>query len=453
MKSPAREFSTALLRLALRIFFRRIETAGAENIPDSGPAIFVLNHPNGLVDPLFRLCFSPRPVSFLAKAPLFRMPVVGFFVRALGSIPVYRRQDPDSDVSRNRETFARARELLSAGGVLALFPEGASHDEPRLLSLKTGAARIALGVAGGHGLRIVPAGLYYAWKSRFRSGALVSFAEPLRVDPVALNERGDPPREAVRELTRRIEDALTRLTLQAESREALDLVRRAERIFSIPGEGLPAPLSQELDLRRRFAAGASRLAQADPERFVSLRARIVRFEAERKAAGLPLDSLAPEILTPRSIARAAAGALASAVLLPLAALGSVIHYPSYRLAGFLADRFARGEEDQVATIKAISAMFLFPAAWAACAAAAWILFGPRAGAAAALLAPLSGYSALRVRESLDLLIGRGRAFLYALSRGYAVQRLQDERRAIHEEIVRTASELDLLPASPLEPPA
>ncbi len=60
----------AVLRLALRIYFRRIEVAGLEHIPRDTPIIFVLNHPNALVDPAFLLCLSPRRVSFLAKAPL-----------------------------------------------------------------------------------------------------------------------------------------------------------------------------------------------------------------------------------------------------------------------------------------------------------------------------------------------------------------------------------------------
>ena len=76
------------------------------------------------------------------------------------------------------QVHARAREALSRGGVIALFPEGASHDEPKLLALKTGAARIALGVAREEGLQIVPAGLYYTWKTRFRSSALLTFGEP-----------------------------------------------------------------------------------------------------------------------------------------------------------------------------------------------------------------------------------------------------------------------------------
>ena len=124
MESIVRKSSLVTLRLVLRVFFRRIEIAGADRIPASGPALFVLNHPNGLVDPLFLLCFSPRPVFFLAKAPLFEMPVVGFFTRAFGSIPVYRRQDAGSDVRRNRETFGAARRLLETGRRPGAVPGG-----------------------------------------------------------------------------------------------------------------------------------------------------------------------------------------------------------------------------------------------------------------------------------------------------------------------------------------
>ncbi|HKA35515.1 MAG TPA: lysophospholipid acyltransferase family protein, partial [Thermoanaerobaculia bacterium] len=336
MESALRRCSLAILRLILRIFFRRIEIAGADRIPESGPAIFVLNHPNGLVDPLFLLCFSPRPVFFLAKAPLFRMPVVGFFTRAFGSIPVYRRQD-GSDVRRNRETFSAARRLLERGGVLALFPEGVSHDEPRLLELKTGAARIALGVAAGTRLRIVPAGLYYTWKSKFRSGALLLFGESLLVEIASPDDRGEPTPRAARELTGRIEEALSGVTVSAESNESLDLVRRAEKIFSVGEEDSESPLADELELRRRFVEGASRLQKGDPARFENLKTRIVRFEEERKAAGLPLAHLSAGRLSLRSLALLAAANLGSLLLLPIAAFGALLHYPAYRLAGFLAD--------------------------------------------------------------------------------------------------------------------
>src|SRR5829696_6348286 len=183
-----------VLLFALRVFFRRIEVVGRSRVPREGACLFVLNHPNALVDPAFLLCFAPRRVSFLAKSPLFRMPVVGFFVRALDSIPVYRKQDETGDTAAlNRKTFGRAAELLRRGCTLAICPEGASHSEPYLLPLKSGAARIALGSVSvkdegdseraSLDLKIIPAGLYYTAKTTFRSSALLYFGEPIPVEP------------------------------------------------------------------------------------------------------------------------------------------------------------------------------------------------------------------------------------------------------------------------------
>src|SRR5215831_8261452 len=111
-----RRIITSILSIALRVYFRRIEVTGLHNVPRESPVIFVLNHPNALVDPTFLLCLAPRRVAFIAKAPLFRMPVIGFLVRALDSLPAYRRQDQGEDVSRNLETFVAARKLLARGG-------------------------------------------------------------------------------------------------------------------------------------------------------------------------------------------------------------------------------------------------------------------------------------------------------------------------------------------------
>ena len=135
-----RRIICALLKFALRVYFRRIEVVGLDNVPRDAPVIFVLNHPNALVDPVFLLCLAPRRVSFVAKATLFRMPIISYLVRALDSLPAYRRQDEGEDASRNLETFTAARRLLARGGTIGICPEGVSHNEPRLKRLKTGAA-------------------------------------------------------------------------------------------------------------------------------------------------------------------------------------------------------------------------------------------------------------------------------------------------------------------------
>src|SRR5256885_16174249 len=135
----------AVFGLVLRVFFRRIEVSGSAHVPARGPVMFVLNHPNGLIDPTFLLCLAPRRVSFLTKAPLFHMPIIGAIARAFEAIPVHRRQDTGADLQKNAETFETARAVLVRGGTLAVFPEGASHRDPKLRPLKTGTARIGLG--------------------------------------------------------------------------------------------------------------------------------------------------------------------------------------------------------------------------------------------------------------------------------------------------------------------
>ena len=250
-----------VLLFALRVFFRRIEVVGRRRVPREGACLFVLNHPNGLVDPVFVLCFAPRRVSFLAKSPLFKMPVIGFFVRQMESIPVYRREDRGEDTARNRQTFESAQALLRRGGTIAICPEGKSHSEPSLQPLKTGAARIALGAASAGAsldLKIVPAGLYYTAKTTFRSGALLYFGEPIAVAPVALGADCEPPRAAVRELSDRIAEHLRALTLNADRHEALAVgVRRDGRDL----DGLA-----EVEERAAAEGGLGRVVEAGGDR-------------------------------------------------------------------------------------------------------------------------------------------------------------------------------------------
>lgn len=432
-----------LFRRALTIFFRQIDVEGLDRVPGAGPVVFVANHPNGLVDALLLLCFAPRPVSFLAKAPLFRMPLVGPFIRAFGSIPVYRRQDAGTDPARNRETFEAAHRLLGSGGALGLFPEGASHDEPELLPLRTGAARIVLGAAAHRSASVflVPTGLFYTWKQRFRSSALVLFGGAIEV-PAAppAHDDGEPPADAVRELTARIATALESLTLHAETRDALRLARLADRIFA--SGDLPEALADQLARRRRFVEGHRRLAARDPARLASLEERIAQFDTERRAAGLALHDLSPEGLGARGALLLASNA-GILLLAPVAAAGALVHYPAYRLAGVFARRIARGDEDIASTAKLGVSLLLFPATWIAGALLAGRALGVPAGIAALALLPASGWAALRFAEAFNAVVGRMRALGVLLLSRSAVERLLAEREAIRREILALAEELEL----------
>ncbi len=429
---------------------------GRSRVPRDGACLFVLNHPNALVDPAFLLCFAPRRVSFLAKSPLFRMPVIGFFVRALDSIPVYRKQDETGDTAAlNRRTFERAAELLRRGGTIAICPEGASHSEPYLLPLKSGAARIALGAVSirdeGDGaaapldLKIVPAGLYYTAKATFRSGALLYFGEPIPVEPAGLDPDGEPPREAVRALSDRVAESMRSLTLNADRHEALAMVARAERIFSAADdEEEGTSLERELLRRRRFVEAYAYHRHHSAERLELLERRVSAYEEELRQAGLE-DSrqLSPSTVADYArVRKLLVRVVVFLLLLPAALAGAALHYPAYKLAGILATRFARQYDDVLSTFKIAAALLLFPLMWGALGFVLYGLAGWWGVLAAFTLAPAAGYVALRTREEVGRFAAGTRAALFFVRERSFFRQLLEERRRIRRELLDLGDEYE-----------
>ena len=219
--------------LAAGLFYRR--TLLGVPVPREGPVLLVGNHPNGLVDPLFVAGATPRPVRFLGKEPLLRMPVLGAVLRGLRTLPVYRARD-GFDTSANEETFHAVHAALSEGDAVALFPEGITHGAPQISKLKTGAARMALGAEAAAGwtlgVRVVPVGLSFRSKGRFRSRAAAWVGEAIEARAYESAYRADE-RAAVLALTERIAEGLRAVTLELDRWEDLPLLELAERLSLI----------------------------------------------------------------------------------------------------------------------------------------------------------------------------------------------------------------------------
>ncbi|MFN2317739.1 MAG: lysophospholipid acyltransferase family protein [Gemmatimonadales bacterium] len=430
-----------LLTFVLRVFFRRVEVTGRANVPATGPVLFCANHPNALVDPLVLLVSAPRPVSFLAKAPLFTMPVIGWFARALDAIPVYRAQDFPEGRPDNAGMFAAARAVLDAGGAIGIFPEGTSHSEPDLKPLKTGAARLALGAGTERPVQVVPVALNYTAKSTFRSSALVCYGAPIVVHPIATGATGEPPADRVAEVTDMIAAGMREHLIAAQARETLELANQLERLFLAVGDEAPrrSGLAESAEVRRRLLAAYPDVVRRKPVEAARLRARLDRHDARLQGAGLDPVLLTPPAFSLSSVlgySLRAAGYFTLAG--PLALPGIVIHYPAYRLIGFLARRVAGESQDVVATAKALGALLLFPLTWALVGWAVGSWLGWMAGVAAMFLAPVTGWIGLRFSERFDHVLGATRALLlYQLGRERFL-RLQVERRRLREEVVALA---------------
>jgi hypothetical protein len=361
----------------------------------------------------------------------------------MDSLPVYRQQDEGSDTRKNQETFIEARKLLARGGTIGICPEGVSHDAPGLKPIKTGAARISLAaVSTGEvsDLTIVPAGLYYTSKTSFRSSALLYFGNPIKVEPVTLDPDGSPPRDAVRQLSDRIEKALRNVILDAQHEEELLTTARAERIFSSANNDNDDSLKDELRLQQRFIKAYPVLQKLQPDRLRKLETRMIRFEQELEQAGVDTDELSPPSSTRSVFFTILKQSVLFLLMLGPALLGTVAHYPAYKLGGYLATRFSSDSEDVISTVKIISAMLLFPLTWLILAGVAYVVLGWLGALLALMVIPFCGYLAIVFFEQLDRSIAGIRVLMFFLVKRRFFVRLLAERNAIRDEIISLGKE-------------
>jgi 1-acyl-sn-glycerol-3-phosphate acyltransferase len=172
--------SIRVLIYALLPLLVRLRVAGVENVPKTGPMILVSNHLNWIDIPMISLRV-PRRTHFMAKYELFRKAPFKWLVIGLGAFPV-RRGEAD------RQAIKQAEEVLKAGQVLVIFPEGHRSDEHQMIEGKTGAALIAV----RSGAPIVPVGVYGSEKFKpwhlwpFRTPITLTYGEPFTL----VRERG-----------------------------------------------------------------------------------------------------------------------------------------------------------------------------------------------------------------------------------------------------------------------
>ena len=141
-------FLRGLTRFALPLWFR-LRARGIEKIPSHGPALLVINHQSFLDSMLVGTPLA-RPISFLARDSLFRVPVVGWILKNTYVMPVNRQAASSS-------SLRLATERLKQGFLVGIFPEGTRSSDGQIGPLKPGfialirrvdAPVIPVGIAG-----------------------------------------------------------------------------------------------------------------------------------------------------------------------------------------------------------------------------------------------------------------------------------------------------------------
>lgn len=433
-----------VMRLALGFYFARIERFHAERALADGPVLFASNHPNSLTDGFVIACSMSRQVHFVATVEIFGSRAGAAFFRRCGVIPVNRLKDNPRAMRAALQTFESCFEVLKDGGAIAIFPEGVTHDDPQLKDVKTGSARMALEFEQRFraGLRIVPVGLVFSAKQRYRSNALVHFGEAIRIDEY-IDDYAAQRKPAIRALTADLQTRLESLILHVPELELSRVVDAVKRLYldrlRMGNIIIQEPVSAQAEnllLTQAIADGVAYTFREHPQRGRRFRRRLERYESW-------LERLR---LTDRDVADLEAGTLRRPVLqetafailgAPVAAYGWLHRLAPLAVIQWAVRRFAGREESQaqVSTTAIIAGLAGFTLFYSLYIAVFYQFAGWSWTVWYAVSLPLSGLVAHYYTQELGRLRGSFRvaAVLLGLRLGTA-QRLRRQRAALLEEI-------------------
>ncbi len=443
----------------------------AERIPrGTTPLLLAVNHPNALVDALVVGWTLPRRLTITAKAPLFENPVLGWFLRIAGVVPLRRATDerkrlealgdaPEAgtvsseqvDQARNADAFRAILDRLENGGAILIFPEGKSHDEPALAPLRTGPARIALqAVREGRAktLAILPIGLVFEQKDTPRSRVLVDVGEPLDVNGWVAAVGDEAGVEA---LTEEIDRRLRDVTLNYSTADEAALTRGLAKVFASLLDdplsiGRDRPLEDEVELERRLGQARRVLENEATDPAVRARAerlldRLVTFERTFCSERIAIDDVAIPIGAHHGAWFAIRETLMLAVLGPVALWGRANHWLPFRIARVLGERDI-SSRDQPA-MQTILAGLVFVALFYALATA--VVARIAGGVVAALYLaslPIAADIDLRFTERMRQARQRMRAYLQFRRKPTLREQLSTEHAWLVSEIGEIARALE-----------
>lgn len=165
-----RRCTYAILRFIIGFFFRlvfNIKYEGTENMPNTGSIILAGNHQTWF-DPILIAIKVKYISSYMAKAELFKNPILGLAIRMVHGFPTRRSSN---DVS----SLSVAEEFIRKGYNLTIFPEGTRSKDGKIGRAKSGVALIA----SRCGVPVYPVGISFKRPLHFRSTITVRFGKPL----------------------------------------------------------------------------------------------------------------------------------------------------------------------------------------------------------------------------------------------------------------------------------
>jgi len=437
---------TRLVRLLLGIYFRRIELFHPECVPLRIPVLLVSNHPGSITDSFIIGALLPRQVHFVATVQLFRFKPLAWLLKQCGIIPVNRLKDDPKAMRSVLDTFEACFKVLEQNGAVGIFPEGITYEDSQLKTVKTGAARMALELEHRHGgklgLEIVPVGLTYSAKERYRSEALIHFGEPIRVAPF-VGRYEARRKECIHELNSEIERRLQSLIVHLPKLEQARVVEAVKRLYLerlklgnlVVKEPL-APRAEELVLTQTIVNAVEYASRSLPDRLAAFVRALNRYEHWRDR--LRLSDAAVEQFGSNAVLaiRGIISAATAVVGLPLAAFGWMHRLPPALLVNWAVNHLAHApvRKAQIAHISMLAGLVGFGGFYAIYIAMVHHWFGWPITLWYALSLPVTGLAAHYYSREFRRLREHAQIALVLLRAPVAARRLKRMHAHLMEEI-------------------
>jgi len=207
------------VRGSLFFFSKKIKIQGLHNIPKKGAILFLINHPNGLIDPLLIAANINRKSHFLVNAKVFKSSFVAKLLDTLNLIPIYRMRDGFSKLNKNEMIFEKCFSILNRKETLMIFPEG-SHDKRRTIRpVSKGFTRILFGAIEREPnipIQMIPVGVTYQHSNNFPIEAAVCIGNPINANQFYDDKN---PKKSIDELKEVVENELKKLSVHIPANE------------------------------------------------------------------------------------------------------------------------------------------------------------------------------------------------------------------------------------------
>lgn len=430
-------------RLVVRIFYRKLEITGIENIPDHAGLLLCANHVNALVDVVVLQAATRKSLRPLARSGLFLNPFLKPILNLIGAVPIYRRNDPGTNITQNQDSFVRCYELLAQHETIIIFPEGQSHSDPHINKLKTGAARIALGAIENNPQSpiVLPVGLTFSRKGKFRSDVLVQFGTAVDLTTTDTTDHF----ESVELITDRIKQELAKVTLNADSWEDIYLISRLEKFFALRrGKYRKGQLKERFHALQRLIDAQRVLRIYEPDKVRSLVKQLRGFERLCKCCGIRdyhLTIKYKPFLVTAYIIRLSVLLL---IGLPIATWGMINNFIPYQLTRDIAKRIAKGP-DQYDTANVSFGILFFLVFWTAQTYIVYKYFGMTWSLIYLFSVIVSAPFALKLRKEYHIIFDNVKIFFLFMRKKQLRGYLETKRKEIEIELAKLLRIVKRLP--------